>query len=433
MPSMAINNVVQGLANRTTTGVNNLEIARQLELAKFNLINALVELPATAIWILNKYQSNIVDDEQAIETTKRGDSLKTLKKQCLIVGQSLGENDWFSEENDEKRQFIEAFCAFPFSFDDLIELTDLMVYAFQARGLCYRAADFSQAKRADWMIKRLKQLKSTVSKQLKVLPSADFLSDEALYQCVINSIVAEHLWLSLRQKLVETNTKLVAFIANQYKAGFLDFDDLIQEGQTGLLIAVDKFDSRFGCQFSTYAAYWIRQRILRAHSRNERVVRVPCEQVTQINKLFRFKNEWVAKTGKEPSVEELADYSKLSIDEVNAILSISQTALSLENFDSDDEVLAPIDVIEQQVFPHAFKEIAQTELKNWLELAIKTLSSRESAVVCSHFGLHNNDSEMTLQEIGTQLNISRERVRQIQVMAFNKMKLSYGEQLVSFL
>jgi RNA polymerase primary sigma factor len=161
-------------------------------------------------------------------------------------------------------------------------------------------------------------------------------------------------------------------------------------------------------------------------------VRVPCEQVANINKLFRAKDELLAKTGKEPSVAELADYLKLSDDEINAILLISQTSLSLENCESDEEIPALIDMIEQQVFEPAFKQMAQSELESWLELAIKTLNARESKVICCHFGL-DTSNEMTLQEIGAELNISRERVRQIQVMAFNKMKLSYGEQLVSFL
>jgi RNA polymerase primary sigma factor len=240
------------------------------------------------------------------------------------------------------------------------------------------------------------------------------------------------MWLTTRQQLVENNGKLVSFIANQYRAGFLDFDDLVQEGQTGLLAAVDKFNPNFGYQFSTYAAYWIRQRISRALSRNERVIRVPCEQIGSINKLFRAKDELLAKTGKEASVEALADYLDQSVDEINTLLFIAQTTLPLENTDSDEEVLAPIDMIEQQAFEPAFQQIVQSELKNWLEMAIETLNSRESKVICSHFGINTN-TEMTLQEIGAELNISRERVRQIQVMAFNKIKLNYGKQLVSFL
>lgn len=429
MPEVGMNTVVSGLTNYvdemiTGSESSNFEIARKLETAKLNLIDALAKFSVTTSWILNKYQRDI----KTFSTDEAIDTQKNLKKHDLIASQSL------SEDSNE------LFSSLPFSFEDLVEMTDLVVYTFQTRGFCYQANNFPLKNPADWIVKRLKRLKrlnaSTLADKLKVLPDNDerFLSDELLYQYVIGTVFAEFVWLNTRQRLVENNTKLVLYIANQYKGGFLDFDDLVQEGQTGLLAAVDKFDYHLGCQFSTYAAYWIRQRISRALSRNERVVRVPCEQVGNIGKLFRAKEEWLAKTGKNPSLEELADYLNMSRDEINSILSIAQTALPLENFDddSDDEMSAPIDMIEQQVFQPALNEMAQSELENWLELAIKTLNSRESKVICCHFGI-DTDSEMTLQEIGAELNISRERVRQIQVTAFNKMKLNYGEQLVSFL
>ncbi|OYV18762.1 MAG: RNA polymerase sigma factor [Methylococcaceae bacterium NSP1-2] len=431
-------NVITDCAEKMTsdTESSNLEIAQRLEGAKLKLINALAQFPVTALWLLSKYEQ----ERDSRLTAEQVDSLKSIKQHYLIA--MLAEKGDFANDNDEKQHLIKALSAFPFSFEDLMELTDLIVYGFQTRGLCYSATDPHIQKQANRVIKRLKNLtrlnKLTLSNRLKALlvnqmnESFLFLSDDAMYSAVMNSIVAEHLWLNARRQLVERNIKLVLFIANQYKGGFLDFDDLVQEGHTGLLAAVDKFNYHVGFQFSTYAAYWIRQRISRALSRNERAVRVPCEQVGHINKLFRAKDELLAKTGKEPSVAELANYLKMSDDEINAILSISQTSLPLEDFDTDDEALAPIDVIEQQVFKPPFKQMAQSELESWLELAIKTLNSRESKVICCHFGI-NTSSEMTLQEIGAELNISRERVRQIQVMAFNKMKLSYGEQLVSFL
>jgi RNA polymerase primary sigma factor len=417
-----------------TTGAkeaSNLEIARRLETAKLKLINALTQFPVTALWLLNKYEQ----ERDSRLTAEQLDALANIKKQYLIAV----EKDDFANDSNEKRCFIDALSLFPFSFEDLIELTDLIVYGFQTRGLCYSTTNPPIQKQASRVMKRLKNLtrlnKSTLSDCLKAIDEPFlFLSDDAMYSAVMNSIVAEHHWLNARRQLVERNIKLVLFIANQYKGGFLDFDDLVQEGQLGLLTAVDKFNYHLGFQFSTYATHWIRQRISRALSRSERAVRVPCEQVGNINKLFRAKDELLAKTGKDPSVAELADYLNMSDDEINAILLISQTSLPLENFESDDEeeVIAPIDMIEQQAFEPPFKQMAQSELENWLELAIKTLNSRESKVICCHFGLDTR-SEMTLQEIGAQLNISRERVRQIQVMAFNKMKLNYGEQLVSFL
>ncbi len=432
MQEIGIDSVVQGLtaseinvAADTETG--NFGLARKLESAKFRLIDSLARFPGAALWILNKYGQNTENlNAELIDT------LKNLNKLDLIASLSLG------EESEQKRCIIETVKKFPFSFDDLVELTDLVVHTFQVKENVYQTAEYQTNKPADWLIKRLKNLKrlnkSLIIDMFKAgqMTDAGLLSDEQIYQQIISVVYAEHHWLKARQQLVESNTKLVLFIANQYKSGFLDFDDLVQEGQTGLLVAVDKFDYHLGCQFSTYAAYWIRQRISRALSRNERVVRVPCEQVGNIGKLFRAKEELLLRTGKEASVQELADYLNMPRDEINAMLSISQTALPLENFDTEDEVSSPIDVLEQQVFQPAINEMAKSELQRWLKQAIKTLNPREFKVICSHFGLYN-DNEMTLQEIGAELNISRERVRQIQVMAFNKIKLNYGEQLVSFL
>lgn len=410
---------VDKVAIRSET--DNIELARRLDVAKSKLITALAKFPVAVFWIFKKYEQN--SDYLTL------DFIDTSKKYDLIAS--------LTSKNDtaEKQGIIERFTLFTFSFDDLVEMTDLVIYYFQTS----EAGDRITQRQHNKLTKRLSRLKllnkSELFARFKVfsIPEQESLSSDLLYQQVLDVVGAEHIWMETRLKLVENNTKLVLYIASQYKSGFLDFDDLVQEGQTGLLAAVDKFDYRLGCQFSTYAAYWIRQRISRALSRNARVVRIPCEQVGNIGKLFRAKEELLAKTGQEPTSEQLANHLTMTLEQVNAILAISQTSLSLENFDSDEEeAVAPIDLIEQQVFQPALNEMAQSELESWLKRAIKTLNPREFKVICCHFGIDKN-CEMTLQEIGAELNISRERVRQIQVMAFNKMKLNYGEQLVSFL
>lgn len=395
---------------RADTATHSTErVARRLAAAKLKMIHVFAAFPITAIWLLNKY------------TAEHTDALADIRNAIERSG-------------NKKRALVTALRAFPFSHDDLLELTDLLVYVFQVRGLFYSPINPHTV-----VAKRLKSLqrlnKPELLRKVETMPinQYTFLSDTLLQQAIINVTLAEHSWLAARRQLVEANVKLVMFIARQYKSRFLELDDLVQEGQTGLLKAVDKFDYRLGFQFSTYAAYWIRQRILRALSRGERLVRVPCEQIGVINKVFRTKNELLANTGKEPTVDALATHLAMTRDEINTILSIAQNSLSLENSGTDDEDgTALIDVLNQQVFEPPLTQIAQIELEDWLEQAIKTLNAREAMVVCCHFGLHSN-SEMTLQEIGTQLNISRERVRQIQVVAFNKMKLNYGEQLMSFL
>lgn len=419
----------------------NFQLVIDLEAGKTRLINVLSQFPVIALWLLHKHEASICESEQADEALTI--ALAEIKSHYLLASLSFSGRGFKREaETDEKRYLTEALQVFPFSVDDLLVLTEFIIYVFTTREGGYQSASQTVKSHSDWIIKRLKGSNRRSKLNLPDIMDAMrasqfdeqflFLSGADMQQYVTDMIVAERLWLSSRQALAEANSGLVLFIANRYKCGFLDFDDLVQEGQTGLLKAIDKFDHRLGFQFSTYAAYWIRQAISRALSRSERVVRVPCEQVANIHKVLRAKSELLSKTGKEPSIKELADYLEIPDDQISAILCISQTAVSLESLDDGEGSLAPIDFLEQQAFAHPFKKIEQSDLKDWIGNAIKVLDPRELKVICCHFGV-NTDNEMTLQEIGAELNLTRERVRQIQVKALNKMKLSYGNQLMSFL
>lgn len=430
--------IVNGI-NESKEGVEhgNLQMASDLEAGKSRLINTLSQFPATALWLLHRYEADASKPEQAVEELTV--TLAKIKNHYLLASLTFSGRGFKDKVHaDEKRQLIEALRIFPFSIEDLLVLTELIIYAFKTRDDCEQPAKNPR----DWVFKRLRE--SSRRDKLKLPDIIDamrasqfdeqflFLSGADMQRYVTDIIDAEHLWLSSRQALAEANSGLVLFIANRYRCGFLDFDDLVQEGQSGLLRAIDKFDYNLGFQFSTYAAYWVRQAMSRAMSRCERVVRVPCEQVANIHKVLRAKTQLLSKTGREPTLKELAEYSKIPDEQINAILSISQTAVSLENLDGDEESLAPIAFLEQRIFAQPFKKIEQSDLKAWIGKAIKILDPREIKVICCHFGI-NTDNEMTLQEIGAELHLTRERVRQIQVMALKKMKLNYGEQLMSFL
>lgn len=418
----------------------NFQMAGDLEVAKSRLIHILSQFPVTALWLFQRYEKheeNTFKSEQAASALT--DSLAEIKNAYLQASLSFSGRGFGDDvDTDEKQHLTELLQAFPFSFNDLFALTDLIIHAFKNRDRCYQSAE----NYPDLVIKRLeaspRQSKLNHDDIIASMHAGQFdqrflfLSAADMQRRVKDIVVAERLWLKSRQSLAEANSGLVLFIANQYKCGFLDFDDLVQEGQTGLLRAIDKYDHRLGFQFSTYAAYWVRQAMSRALSRCERVVRVPCEQVANIHKVLRAQNELLAKTGRAPSIRALAEYANIPDDQINAILSISQTAVSLENLEDDEDSLAPIDVLEQHIFTHPFKKIEQSDLKTWIAKAVKVLDPRELKVICCHFGI-NTGTEMTLQEIGAELNLTRERVRQIQVKALNKMKLSYGKQLMSFL
>lgn len=444
-------NVTADSASRSddTGEQSNFQIARQLNEHKLRLIDVVTQFPVTALWLIREYEKN-KDFEQAEEAGLMSDLatvLADIKKNFYALVECAGqeEADTANHIKAAMELLTDALRQFPFGFSDLTKICDLILYGCQVRGLVDSVLAGLGAKKADRLMTRLASWKRKNSHNIwqrfdicedifgnRQQENFLFLSTELQADYAIELVDAEQRWLSARQTLASANIKLVMFIANQYKSGFLDFDDLVQEGQTGLLKAVDKFDYRLGFQFSTYAGYWIRQAISRSLSRSERIVRVPCGQVANINKVFRAKNELSAQTGQDPSIQQLADYTKLSTDEIYAILMISQSVVSLEGSDDDEDAFAPIDFLEQQVFTPAYQTMAKKELHDVLSKAIETLNPREAKIICCHFGV-DAEKEMTLQEIGSELNLTRERVRQIQVMALNKIKLNFGAQLDCFL
>lgn len=432
----------------------NIQLARQQEEHKSRLVDVLSRFPFTALWLMTRYEHGSGKDEQDDETNTATTSdfdnyLNLIKKHYNQASQSARLGKLTLEETNNLKLGLQQF---PFAFDDLPKLVDLMIHSAKVRGI---TLDLNYLASIEAVLGQGKKLAAVVSARFQKSSGGDvgdvkrdlngndelslsddflFLPAEKMGHLLIDAIAAEHYWLSFRQQLASANYKLVLFIANQYKGSFLDFEDLVQEGHSGLLKAVDRFKYRLGFQFSTYAGYWIRQAISRALSRSERVVRIPCGQIATINRMFRAKDELTLKTGKEPDAQQIAQYAQLTLDEVNNLLSISQSSVPLEaNEDEDDDHnFAPIDFLEQRVFRHSYSMIAESQLAGLVKSAIETLNAREAKILCSHFGI-GNDQQKTLQEIGEELNLTRERVRQIQVVALNKIKMRYGDQLLSFL
>jgi RNA polymerase sigma factor (sigma-70 family) len=426
----------------------NLQLARKVEEFKTNLIQLLSKFPATAVWLMAKYEQSFSKDDveeepnQANELNDYLRAINTRYEQLLHTARPKNVTDI---QNDRaKIRLTEALQQFPFAFDDLVGLVDVIISEAKRRGLECKLCMDEDAKLTRILAKRLEN--NVIPKKSGNISPSDlfnlaksndsflFGESEDLVALVKSSVMAEHYWLFNRQQLASANVKLVLFIANQYKGNFLDFEDLVQEGHSGLLKAVDRFKHRLGFQFSTYAGYWIRQAISRALSRSERVVRIPCGQIATINKVYRAKDELTLKTGKEPDAKQLAEHTGLTLDEVNNVVTISQTAVALESFDDDEDeqAFSPIDYLEQNVFSHSAAEIAESQLTGLMSDAIKTLNAREAKIITTHFGV-GTDDQKTLQEIGSELNLTRERVRQIQVVALNKIRQRYGEQLASFL
>jgi RNA polymerase primary sigma factor len=261
-----------------------------------------------------------------------------------------------------------------------------------------------------------------VKKQVKKVEDEAKMSKGHLLEIHRQIVDGERATAQAKREMIEANVRLVISIAKRYTNRGLEFLDLIQEGNAGLMRAVDKFDYTKGYKFSTYATWWIRQAITRAIADQARTIRVPVHMIEHINRVVRVSRRLVQELGREPTPEEIADRLELPVDKVKGIIKAAQEPISLDRPIGEDDDSNLGDFIEDTSVVSPAHSAASSMLRDEVGDVLRTLTPREAKVIRLRFGLTEDGCQRTLEEVGAFFNVTRERIRQIEAKALRKLR-----------